>query len=60
MKDFVRGFVKDEDGMETIEMVIILVVLVALAFAFRKTLLNWFDAFSKDVPQVTPPEPPKS
>lgn len=45
MKDVLTNFLKDEEGMETIEMVIILVVLVGIAFAFRKTLLNWYSKF---------------
>ncbi len=45
MKDILVNFLKDEEGLETIEMVIILVVLVGIAFAFRKTLLNWYTKF---------------
>lgn len=45
MKNLLVSFIKDEEGMETIEMVIILVVLVGIAFAFRKTLLNWYTKF---------------
>lgn len=45
MKNILINFWNDEDGMQTIEMVIILVVLVGIAFAFRKTLLNWYTKF---------------
>lgn len=45
MKSVLINFFKDEEAMETIEMVIILVVLVGVAFAFRKTLLNWYTKF---------------
>ena len=45
MKKILINFFKDEEGMETIEMVLILVVLVGIAFAFRKTLLNWYTKF---------------
>lgn len=48
MKDLVVGFLKDEDGLETLEIVIILVVIVGIAFAFRKTLLTWYNGFIKD------------
>jgi Flp pilus assembly pilin Flp len=48
VKDLIFGFIKDEDGLETVEMVIILVVIVGLAFAFRKTLMTWYNGFIKD------------
>ena len=43
LKRQIIGFIKDEDGLETIEMVIILVVLVSIAFMFRKTIVNWYN-----------------
>jgi|GEM_PF-1874103 len=45
LKNFGRRFFRNEDGLETIEMVIILVVLVTLAFAFRRTLFNWYNTY---------------
>ncbi len=48
MKDLIVGFIKDEDGLETVEMVIIMVVIVGIAFAFRKTLITWYNGFIKD------------
>ena len=48
MKDLIVGFLKDEDGLETVEMVIILVVIVGIAFAFRKTLMTWYNGFIND------------
>ncbi|MHB9094693.1 MAG: Flp1 family type IVb pilin [Eubacteriales bacterium] len=48
MKEFIVGFLKDEDGLETVEMVILLVVIVGIAFAFRKTLITWYNGFIKD------------
>lgn len=48
MKDLIIGFIKDEDGLETVEMVIILVVIVGIAFAFRKTLMTWYNGFITD------------
>lgn len=41
----IAAFFRDEDGLETIEMVIILIVLVSVAFAFRRTLLNWYNHY---------------
>ncbi|WP_418792175.1 Flp1 family type IVb pilin [Phosphitispora sp. TUW77] len=43
VKQLITGFLRDEDGMETIEMVIILVVLVSIAFMFRKTIVKWYN-----------------
>lgn len=63
MKDFIIGFFKDEDGIQTIEMVIILVALVGIAFAFRKTLVDWYNTFVAeqiDTQQVGTPESPKA
>lgn len=48
MKDLIFGFIKDEDGLETVEMVIVLVVIVGIAFAFRKTLITWYNGFIND------------
>lgn len=48
MKDLIIGFLRDEEGLETIEMVIILVVIVGLAFSFRNTLITWYDGFIAD------------
>ena len=43
LRRLIIGFIKDEEGLETIEMVIILVVLVSIAFMFRKTIVNWYN-----------------
>lgn len=48
MRKLILGFLRDEEGLETVEMVIILVVIVSIAFAFRKTLTNWFNGFVED------------
>lgn len=48
MGKLITGFLRDEDGLETVEMVILLVVLVSIAFAFRKTVVNWFNGFIED------------
>ena len=48
MKTLMIRFMKDENGMETLEMVIILVVLVGIAFAFRKTMVSWYNGFLED------------
>lgn len=43
MKSILLTFLRDEEGLETIEMVILLVVLVSIAFMFRKTIINWYN-----------------
>lgn len=48
VKQLVINFFRDEEGLETIEMVIVLVVIVGIAFAFRKTLVSWFNGFLED------------
>jgi multisubunit Na+/H+ antiporter MnhB subunit len=45
LKDKTVAFLRKEDGLETIEVVIILVVLVTLAFALRRTLFNWYNTY---------------
>jgi Flp pilus assembly pilin Flp len=45
MKALILSFFREEEGMETLEMAIILVVLVGIAFAFRKTLTDWYNGF---------------
>ena len=63
MRRFIRNFLSDEEGMETVEMVILLVVLVGIAFAFRKTLLNWYTKFiteSVSTPTVGTPVSPSA
>ncbi len=59
MKDFIIGFFKDEDGVETIEMVIILVVIVGIAVVFRKQLVNWFNSLLGQAQQQNPTDVPK-
>lgn len=54
MKDLVVSFFKDEEGLETIEMVILLVIVVGIAFVFRKALVTWFNQFLGDVQKQGP------
>ena len=41
MAGFVKRFVMEEDGMGTVEIVIIIAVLVGLALIFRDAILNF-------------------
>ena len=43
MFNLIRGFIKEEDGMSTVEIVIIIAVLVGLAILFR----NYIEDFVK-------------
>jgi Flp pilus assembly pilin Flp len=36
-----KNFIKEEDGMGTVEIVIIVAVLVAIALIFRKAIYNF-------------------
>ena len=39
----IRALLLEERGIETIEVVIIIVVMVALGFAFRNVLTGWYN-----------------
>lgn len=41
MAKLVKRFLKEEDGMGTVEMVIIIAVLVTIAIIFRKAIVDW-------------------
>lgn len=43
MLSLVKGFLKDEDGMGTVEIVVIIAVLVTIALIFRKAIVDWVD-----------------
>jgi len=41
IKKYIIGFIKDEEGMSTVEVVIIIAVLVGVALIFRKQLFEF-------------------
>ena len=41
MISFLKGFIMEEDGMGTVEIVIIIAVLVGLALIFRDAIINF-------------------
>ncbi|MEO3944580.1 Flp1 family type IVb pilin [Gorillibacterium sp. CAU 1737] len=41
IKTFWLPFWKDEEGLGTLELLLILAVLVIIAIAFRKWIINW-------------------
>lgn len=56
MINFVKNFLKEEDGMSTVEIVIIIAVLVGLAILFRNYITDFVKyaldkAFNKDIVQ---------
>jgi Flp pilus assembly pilin Flp len=64
----IRVFMKEDDGIGTLEMLLILAIVVVIAIAFRKWIMHWLgNLFSKandDInnnfinsvaPNVTPP-----
>ena len=49
MKALLREFWQEEDGLQTIELVLILVVLVGLAITFGNYATNWVNTVLKSV-----------
>ena len=43
MVDFIKRLFKKQRGVETVEVVIILVILVAVVFAFRNVITGWYN-----------------
>ena len=41
MMNLIKGFFKEEDGMGTVEIVIIIAVLVTIAIIFRNAIKEW-------------------
>lgn len=41
MKELVRSFFVEEDGVKVIEVMLVLVVVVALAVVFKDWIINW-------------------
>ena len=47
MLKHVKSFLKEEDGMGVIEIVIIIAVLVTIALVFRERIFNFFQKISE-------------
>lgn len=41
MLRLIKGFLKEEEGMGTVEIVVIIAVLVTIAIIFRKAITEW-------------------
>lgn len=44
----VKSFMKDEEGLGTLEMLLILAVLVVIAIAFRDWIMKWLKGLFQD------------
>ncbi|WP_082652210.1 Flp1 family type IVb pilin [Gorillibacterium timonense] len=59
MKEKLIGFWKNEEGLGTLELLLILAVLVIIAIAFRKWIISWvndlFKSTNKNMIETTPP-----
>lgn len=49
MKMFFKNFWNDEEGLETVEMLLILSVLIVIAFMFKGKLEEWVKALFKKI-----------
>ena len=49
MLRLLKGFLKDEEGMGTVEIVVIIAVLVTIAIIFRKAIVDWVTNTVSDV-----------
>jgi Flp pilus assembly pilin Flp len=41
MLEVIKGFLKDEDGISTVEIVVIISILVGLALLFQKSIVSY-------------------
>lgn len=41
MMNLLKGFLKEEEGMGTVEIVVIIAVLVSIALIFRNAITTW-------------------
>lgn len=53
-KSFMKDFWEDEEGLETIEILLILAVLISIALLFKTRITDWanklFDQVDKQLP----------
>lgn len=49
MTNYLKEFWNDEEGLETIEILLILSVLVVVAIAFKGKIMDWKDALFKKI-----------
>jgi len=49
MMNLLKGFFRDEEGMGTVEMVVIIAILVTIAIIFRGAIVGWVTETVKKV-----------
>ncbi len=49
MKEILKNLIKEEDGMGTVEIVIIIAVLVGIALIFRDAIINFAVKLMKNI-----------
>lgn len=49
MVRFIRDFVRDEDGLGTVEIVVIIAVLIGIALIFRDAIIKFVTSVMRDV-----------
>ena len=59
-KEFWKRFWKEEDGMETIEVVVIIAVLIAVALIFRKGIIDFVNDLMQKIFKTDPVDVPSS
>ena len=62
--NMLKRFWEEEDGMEVVEMLLIIAVLIIIALLFKDAILSWVakaagDVFDVEVPKDTPTPTPK-
>lgn len=58
MKEFWKRFWKEEDGMTTIEVVVIIAVLIAIALIFRKGITDFVNDLMQKLFKTDPIDAP--
>jgi Flp pilus assembly pilin Flp len=56
VKAFFTNFWNDQEGLGTIEMLLILAVLVAVALLFGKKIIEWVESIITGIGTPTPPK----
>jgi Flp pilus assembly pilin Flp len=49
MSDLIRRFIKEEDGLGTVEIVVLIAVLVGIALIFRDAIIKFVTGIMKSV-----------
>lgn len=57
LKTFFMDFWNDEEGLETIEILLILAVLITIALLFKERLTNWANSLFDEIGNKLPGSP---